>query len=463
MAYVSGSLSMLLDEIESGITYWVYYTSDTLAQVGAANYVTDATFKRLTLGDIVDVWSGTLTNFSSTTGGQTLGGATFAPTVGVTARFSSVPQWARFIVSAVGAGTTTSAGAATLTQIELPSNAQGNYPRNLIQAGDFTTNPWQAGTSFNGSSATPSITADRFNANAGGSTVWVAARSSNTTVPGFSASYVWGRSAGDTHTTGLSFGQVIESANSIRAQGLPVALSFWAVANANFAAGATNGAMIATILSGTGTDESSGKMFSGAWSGATTVAQQTFTPTTTVQRFGPFSGTVPTGCTQLGIAFSYSSTTAATSPGLTAGAAESVQFMGIQLEAGGMSPFEHMEESEVVNMATRYLQVIPEPTAGIAIGPAVFSAASIALAFVQLPTPLRKSPTLTFNTGGWAVTDQGQTTHRVSAGGLQGATSSALSVLVTCAGTFSAGNSAAPCFLQGVSTALGSIVANADY
>jgi hypothetical protein len=460
---------MILDDVESSITYWTYYTADSFAQVGAANYITDATTKRMAVGDIVDVWSGTLTNFSASTGGQTLGGATFSPTVGITARFSSVPAWGRFMVTAVGAGTTTSAGAATLTQIELPSSALGTAPRNLIQAGDFTTNPWQAGTSFNGSSLTPAITADRWVANAATSTVWTAGRTANTTVPGFSTAYVWGRSAGDTHTTGLSFGQVIETANSVRVQGLPVALSFWAVANANFAAGANGGTLIASIVSGAGSvDDTSGKMFSSAWTGMTTVATQTITPTTTVQRFGPIGGVVPTGCTQLGVVFSYSATTAATSPGITAGANESVQFMGMQLEAGGMSPFEHLDMAQVVETATRYLQVWNEPTAGIAVGPAGFSAASIALVHVPIVTPLRKSPTVTFNTGGWAVTDQGQTTHRVSAGGLQGAVTSgagasSMTLLVTCAGTFSAGNSASPLFLQGQSTGLGSIVANADY
>ena len=225
MAYVSGSLSMLLDEIESGITYWVYYTSDTLAQVGAANYVTDATFKRLALGDIVDVWSGTLTNFSSTTGGQTLGGATFAPTVGVSARFSSVPQWARFIVSAVGAGTTTSAGAATLTQIELPSNAQSIAPRNLIQGGDASTNPFQIATGQLAGGSTAKLIADRFAAIGGTSSSWNTQRSANTDIQGFSQAFQWGRSSTDTHTTGLTFGQVMETINSIRCQGLPATMS----------------------------------------------------------------------------------------------------------------------------------------------------------------------------------------------------------------------------------------------
>jgi hypothetical protein len=464
-AYVPGvGLWKAYDSIAGSPAYWIYVTTDSLAAVQASGYITDATFKRLKAGDIVDVFSGTLLSESVTPPvGNTLGAATFAATLGVLSQFNGVPQYQRMIVTTVTAGTTSTSGVGTLTGVEPSSSGYGNLPRNLIDCGDFTTNPWQIATSFNGSGATPVLTADRWNANSGTSQTWTAGRTANTTVAGFSAAYVWGRSVGDTHTVGQSFGQVVETIDSIRVQGLPVSLSFWVAADANFAAGASGGTFIASILSGTGIDDTSGKMFSGAWTGMTTVATQVITPTTTMQRFQGIGAVVPTNCTQLGVAFSYVPTTAATSPGLTAGAHESLEFMGIQLEAGGTTPFEHTEAAEVVSIATRYLQVFAEPTAGIAIGPAAFSAASLATVHLPLPSPMRKAPTLTFTAGGFVIADQLAASHAITAATLLGATTGAVTLTVTAAATFSAANANPPAFMQGRSTGLGTVILNADY
>lgn len=464
--YVSGAgLFKVYDTIEGGVTFWVYLTSDTLAATQVSGYVTDATAKRLKVGDIVDVFSGTFASQGATaTTGLALGAVTFPATVGLSSLFTAQPQYQRMIVTAVTAGTTTTSGVGTWAAAEPAVIGLGNLPRNLIDCGDFTTNPWQLATSFNGSGAAPSLTADRWNANSGTSQTWTAGRTSNTTIAGFSAAYCWGRSVGDTHTVGQSFGQVIESLDSIRVQGLPVALSWYAASDANFAAGASGGTYTATIVSGTGVDESSGKMFSGAWSGMTTIATQAYTPTSTMARIGPLGGTVPTGASQLGVMFSYVPTTAATSPGLTAGAHESLQFMGIQLEAGGVTPFEHTEVAEVVNIATRYLQVIAEPTSTVMVGVAGYNgASSTAQVHIPLASPMRKAPTLTFTPGGYAIIDLANTAHTITSGGLAGATTGAVTLNVTAATTMSSGNSGAPAFLQGRSTNSGIIILSADY
>jgi hypothetical protein len=461
-AYTPGlGLWKIIDSIAGTPAIWFYVTTDSLAAVQASGYVSDATFKRLKVGDLVYVFSGTmLSETASPPVGNTLGLATFAATLGVSTQFNGTPQVQLMMCSTVTAGTTTVSGVGTLTAVDPAIQSFGNLPRNLLDCGDFTTNPWQLGTSFNGSGAATSLTADRWLANSGTSQTWTAGRTANTTVAGFSAAYVWGRSVGDTHTVGQTFGQVIETVDSIRMQGLPVALSFWCVADANFAAGASGGTYIASIMSGTGIDDTGGKMFSGAWTGQTTVATQVITPSTTVQRVGPITGTVPTGATQLGVAFSYVPTTAATSPGLTAGAHESLEFMGIQLEASSMSPFEHTEVAEVVNIATRYLQVTSEPTVGMAVGPASFSASSIAQVHIPLPSPMRKAPTLTFTPGGFAITDSALGAHLISAGGLQVGNTGAITMLVTAAATLTAGLVS---FMQGRSTGLGTIILNADY
>lgn len=455
--YVPGvGMRKVYDDIPSGITYWIYVTSDSLSAVQATGYVSDAGKKRMKVGDIVDVFSGTLTSFSATSpAGAVLGAVTFPATMGVASLFTSQPAYQRMQVASV-----TSAGAGTLAAPIVQTAAYN--PKNLIEGGDFSTNPWQIATSFNGTSATPTLTADRWVAGSAGSLTWTAGRTANTSVNGFTAAYVWGRSVGDTHTVGLSLGQVIETLNAVRAQGLPVALSFWVASDANFAAGASGGTFIASILSGTGVNESSGKMFSGAWSGMTTVGTATITPTSTATRYS-LGGTVPTNATQLGIAFSYTATTAATSPGLTAGTHESLEFMGVQLEVGGVTPFEHLDQAMVQDTVSRYLQVINEPTAGVAVGVGAFSAASVVQVLIPLVTLMRTAPTLTLTAGGFIVADQAQTAHAVTAAGLSGMAGNTVTLAVTAAATFSAGNSAGPGFMQGRSTNAGIIILNSDF
>lgn len=447
MAYTPNTLSEIYGgPIEGGFKTWIYTTTDSLGTVLGAGYFpannTGPGNMGMGVGDMVWVINQT----SPTSSPATLTQCTAVP-VSTTAGFSQPT------------------GTVTLTQSGVSTLSLANLPRNLVDGGDFTTNPWQINTTFNGTGATTTLTADRFNANAGASLVWQASQQSNTNIQGFSAAYQWGRSAGDTHTTGLTFGQVLETLDTIRLQGLPVTLSFWNGAGGSFATGASGGTFLAQIITGTGVNDTYLKMVSASsWTGYSVIASAAFTPgVSTYTRLGPLTGVVPTNATQLGIAFSYQPTTAATSPGITAGANEWMQFLGIQLEAGGMTSFEHLDVAEVVNLCTRYLQVIQEPTVGIAIGPASFSAATIATVHVPLASPLRKAPTLTFTAGGYVIIDQAQTAHAVSAAGLTGATTGAVTLNVTAGQTFSAGNSASPQFMEGRSTGLGTIILNADY
>ena len=390
MAYTPNTLTQLYaGPVEGAFKTWIYTTTDSLGTVLGAGYFpannTGPGNMGMLPGDMVWV----INQSSPSSAPATLCQCLTAPAT-TTAGFSAPT------------------GTVTLTQSGVSTLSLANLPRNLIDGGDFTTNPWQIATSFNGTGATTTLTADRFNAIAGASLVWAASQQSNTNVAGFSTSYQWGRSAGDTHTTGLTFGQVLETADVIRLQGLPVTLSFWNGAGGNFAAGASGGTFLAQIISGTGTNDTFLKMVSASsWTGYSVIASAAFTPgVSTYTRLGPLTGVVPTNATQLGIAVSYQPTTAATSPGITAGANEWLQFMGVQLEAGGLTSFEHLDVAEVVNLCTRYLQVVQEPTAGIAVGPASFSASNIVTVHIPLASPLRKAPTLTFTAGGFIVTDQ---------------------------------------------------------
>jgi len=455
MSYLTGNLSKVLDDLETGIAYWLYYTSDSVGAVQASGYISDATNKRVKLGDIVDVFSGTLTNFASTTGGTALGAVTFPPTVGITARFSSAPTWVRMQVSAVTAAGTTTSGVATLTEVDLPIASLGVNPRNLIDAGDATTNPWQLGTGVLSGGSTAKLTADRFCAIGGTSSSWTVQKTADTNVAGFGQSFAWGRSSTDTHTVGLTFGQVFETNDSIRLQGLPLSMSEWVRAGTSWAAGASGGVYVMQLIAGTGTDDTFADLCSGSWTGASTVATAAITPSTTATRVGPFAGVVPTNATQLAWLVYY--TPAA---GTTAGTSEQLFHSGIQVEIGGMSPYEHLDEAEVWNLCTRYLQVLNEPTVGMAVGPAVYSAASIAQVHIPLPAVMRKAPTVTFTPGGFAITDSALGAHTISSGGLLQGNSQAITLDVTCAATLTAGLVS---FIQGRTTGSGVLILDADY
>lgn len=430
--------------IEGSFNYWEYTSADTVTQVLAAGYFTDGSSKGMKVGDLV--------LYANPTG--------------------ALPNLARLQCSA--ATTTTTGG---LTQnvgsstVVLADALPANYsvlPRNILDGGDFTTNPWQIATSFNGTGATATITADRWIAIAGASLVWVASQQSNTNIAGFSAGYQWGRSAGDTHTTGLTFGQVVETLDTIRLQGQPVTLSYWNGAGGNFAAGASGGTYLVQLIAGTGTNETFLKMVSASsWSGYTVIGSAAFTPgVSTYSRVTALTATVPTNATELGVALSYQPTTAATSPGITAGANEWLQFLGMQLEVGpAPTSFEHLDVAEVINICTRYLQVFNEPTSGVAIGPAGYNGAtSTAYVHVPLPAPMRKAPALTFTAGGFAIIDMANTAHAISGAGIiTGSNTGAVTLNVTAAATLSSGNSAGPAFMQGRSTNSGIIILAADY
>jgi hypothetical protein len=56
MAYTTGTLTYIAGgPIEGAWKLWEYTTTDTLAQVTAAGYIADATFKGMSLGDFVIV------------------------------------------------------------------------------------------------------------------------------------------------------------------------------------------------------------------------------------------------------------------------------------------------------------------------------------------------------------------------------------------------------------------------
>ena len=294
MAYTTGTLTYIAGgPIEGAWKLWEYTTSDTLAQVTAAGYITDATFKGMSLGDFVIV-------------------------VNQTNPLGYILQ-----VQNLTAGTMSVSGTATLAVPAGVGGSQLALPRNIIDGGDFTTNPWQRGTSFTAIAGTVTYTADRFFAIGGASSsISVSQVTGVTAVPGFSLALQFGRAAANANTAVINLGQVVETLDAIRCQGQLVTLSFWAQAGASWSP--ANGTLNVLLASGSGTNQSAASVVAGTWTGYSSLAltpQQNISPnsspttavltaganiaqqiTTGWQRYA-FTATVPAGCTQLGVLF----------------------------------------------------------------------------------------------------------------------------------------------------------------
>lgn len=443
MSYVKGQLSKVYDELESGITYWLYWTSDSLGAVQASGYFSDATDRRLKLGDVVDVFSGAAVAAAS---GAALGAVTFPATVGVSARFASAPQYMRMGVSAVAAATTTTPGAATVVPLEPTAASMLANFRNLVDGGDFTINPWQRGTTFSAIANTLTYTADRFFAVGGASSSISVSRQAQTDVLGFTKSLRWGRGGG-TNTAVINLGQVVETADTIRAQGQQCTLSFWAKAGAQFSA--LGAALSVLVASGTGSDEGAAGLVAASWTGYSslvlTPAQGTAAaaanvaqPLTTAPVRYAFSFTVPATATELGVLFNYA-------PTGTNNTTDTVDFYGVQLEIGGLTVFEHRDVQVELEIAQRYFYQINEPASGVIVGTGSVSASNVELFYLALPVQMRTAPTVTVTVG--TFKSNSSTAGVVAATGLTGnATHTVNAVGLTSTGTGTAGQAA---MLQG--------------
>lgn len=102
--YVANRLSMLQGSIGGLQRIWTYQTADSIATVGGAGYISDATNKRMLVGDLVLVFSGTL----NTTGPDQVPATKARGTV---SEFASDPSVAWFVVDSI------SSGAATLKEV----------------------------------------------------------------------------------------------------------------------------------------------------------------------------------------------------------------------------------------------------------------------------------------------------------------------------------------------------------
>lgn len=375
MAYTSGTLDNIFGgPIEGTAKLWVYRTTDSLATVLGANYITNAnssTTGGLPTGNKISMAVGDLvfvTNQSTT----------------VTTQYSALLQ-----VSAI------SSTGATLVQTPAP-NAGPNEPRNMLHGGNATTNPWQRGSSITGIVATNTYTADRWFCVGGTATSATVARSADTSVSDFAHGFFVARQSGQASVSAVIVGQILESFNSIRAQGQPLAFSFWAKS----ASGYTGGSIGVRVGMGTGTDQSASSFVNTSWTGYSDVISTTQAITSTATRY-VFTGNVPTSATQLGVSVQF--TPVGTNTGNDA-----VTYYGFQLEAGGAAtPFEHLDEQLVLAQCQRYFYQMQEGTGFATQAIGSMDLANAATFVIPLPQTMRVAPTVTVVAGSFAQINSG--------------------------------------------------------
>jgi hypothetical protein len=432
MAYTTGTLSYLAGgPVEGSWKLWDYTTTDSLAALTGSGYITDATAKGMGVGDFVIVAN------------------------------QVNPQGYILQVQSMTAASGNTPGTATLAQ---PAGVGGSLlalPRNIIDGGDFTTNPWQRGTSFTSIANTLTYTADRWFAVGGASSSISVSQQAVTAVPSFGNALQFGRAAANANTAVISLGQVIESADSIRAQGQQVTLSFWALAGANWSP--ANGNLNIQIVSGTGSNQSAGSAVAGTWTGysSLTVTPQQGSAAPAANIAQPITGTwtrysftapVPATATQLATLFN-------ATPVGTAGAADFVQIIGVQLEIGPQpTPFEHLDIQMVLEICQRYFWQINEPASGVVVGTGSVNASNSEQFYLATPVQMRTAPTVSVTVGSFKVNSA--TGGIVAATGLTGnATHTTNAIGLNATGTGTAGQGAQ---LQGGGGA-GFIQASADF
>ena len=244
---------------------------------------------------------------------------------------------------------------------------------------------WQRGTSIGATGTGTTYGADRWQPyrNAVGATMSRQVTGDTTNLPFIQYCARISRDNGNTSTAALLLDSAFESVNSIPYAGKTVTFSFYARAGANYSA--TSSALVATLFSGTGTDQNSLSGFTGT----ANVIQQTATLTTTWQRF-TYSGTVGTTATQLGVRFSFT-------PTGTAGANDYYEVTGVQLEVGSVAtPFKTYAgtiQGELAACQRYYVRYAPSANNYAYFGNGTNSSTTNAYITIPLPVEMRVLPT----------------------------------------------------------------------
>lgn len=155
------------------------------------------------------------------------------------------------------------------------------------------------------------------------------------------------RVSGNTGTSTITVGQVIESNNCFDLQGKIITLSFYGKAGANL----SNSSIGVTVKTGTTSDEGMAKYANNTWAGTSNVISTTQTVTTSWTKY-TFTTSAALGSTikELGVSFQFT-------PTGTAGTNDWFEITGVQLEAGSVAtPFEMRPIGMEMLLCQRYYE-----------------------------------------------------------------------------------------------------------
>lgn len=407
---MAGGITSVLMQAPGG------WSGAILAQPSGTSYTPDANgFAVVAQADILSLvadgwvvvlWSGKRSNLTAT--------ADPGPSNDNSQDYAPGSFWYNSGAGSSGARIFECLSAATGAAVWVMKSQTPHNPRNMLDGGDFGVNPWQRNVPglASGGVIAAAITnvvtyfPDRwFGVGASTSSILLS-QVADTSVAGLSQNCKVQRSSANTDTNALKFGQVLETADSIRAAGQQVTLSFYAKFGANY----SGGNLTAQLIAGAGTNQSAASMIAGTWTTQSNVINASQALSATKTRY-QFTGTVPAGTTQLGVLFSWT-------PTGTAGADDSVSFDGIQLEIGASaSPFEHRDVQVELELCQRYAWVVAEPAAAVVVGMGALNSTTAAIIYMATPVQMRAAPTVTVSAGTFHAAPAGAVASGTAAAG----------------------------------------------
>lgn len=281
-------------------------------------------------------------------------------------------------------------------QLALYGSSQMAPSKNLLRGGDISVNPFQRGTSetaigaITNSSTSTFYTADGISMRGVGLVASKQTGATSVQAGQFNASLRMRRSA-TADLNQVCMHQVVPTSDSLVAQGRSVVYSFWAHAGTSFSPALST--ITASIITGTGTDQSPSAMQGGTWTGQATPASSTLTLTTTWTQYS-VAGTVGSTATQVGVQICWT-------PSVGAGTTDFIETANHQLEVVGSSNvtsgsnFEHQTAEYALATAQRfYVQYTEGTTNGIPVGGSIcWGTAQTTMACgITLPQVLRTTP-----------------------------------------------------------------------
>jgi hypothetical protein len=253
--------------------------------------------------------------------------------------------------------------------------------RNMIING--TMQVAQRGTSFTGITSTIAYRMDRWQVGFGAAGSNYSITQVTDAPDNFKYSMKWQRTASNAVTNNIWFSQAFESIDSKVVAGRTCTLSYYAKKGANYSASSSD--ILVRIISGTGTDQTATSAITAGWTGYATPLSTTQVITTDWVRYTN-SVTFASNVNQISVNF------ASNSNG-TAGADDSLQITGIQLELGEQAtPFEHEDIGTTLEKCKRYCYVAPQHL-GYTVGTPYATVAPSAT--IQFSPNMRASPTVT--------------------------------------------------------------------